>query len=253
MDLLNLLVNTMTTDSSVKNLVKKTGGSEEQVQNAVASAVPVLLKSMTNNVQTKKGANSLLEALTQHTSEDTIESQIENADEDDGNAIINHILGKNTKTVVSGLSKQSGMKANQITSLLGNIAPALLSGLSAATKQASTANNGAVDLSSLLTLFGGGSGGGLAGMLLSSLLGGGSSSKNTSSSGGSLLGSLLGGLGGSTATAKKTTTKKTSSSRGGSLLSTLLGGGKSAPEPEPEDTSSFDGSALLGALLNAMK
>ena len=93
----------------------RSGGTTEQVQNTVASAIPVLLQSMTSNASTKKGAASLLEALTQHTSKDSIESQIANADEADGNAIINHILGSNSKSVVSALSKQSGLKTSQAT------------------------------------------------------------------------------------------------------------------------------------------
>ena len=244
MDLLNVLLNTMTTDSSVNSLAAKTGASTDQVTSTVASAIPVLLQSMTKNASTEKGAASLLDALTQHTGEETIESQIQNADEKDGNAIIKHILGGESKTVVDSLSAQSGMNASQVTSLLGSIAPALLTCLSAATKSASRTSsgaNGAVDLSSLIKLFGGSSSG-LAGTLLSSMLGGGSS-RNSGGLAGSLLGSLLGGG----------SSKKSQSSMAGSLLGSLLGGGTSSSQQQKQDTSSFDGSALLGALLSAMK
>lgn len=236
MDLLNVLLNTMTSDSSVQSLAEKTGGTTEQVQSTVAQAIPVLLQSMTNNASTKKGAESLLEALTQHTSKDSMQSQIENADETDGNAIIKHILGSNAKSVVSALAKESGMKTTQVNSLLGSIAPALLSGLSAATKAASKSKSAGTDLTSLIKLFGGSSSkssSNLSGALLSSLL--------SSKGGSSLVGSLIG------AGAKKAVSNAAGNAAG-SLIGSLLGGGSA----KKSDTSSFDGSALLGALLGAM-
>ena len=57
---------------------------------------------------------------------------------DDGNAIIGHILGNNTDSVVEMLAGQNGVSNEQASSLLGNLAPALLSSLSAATNQAQT-------------------------------------------------------------------------------------------------------------------
>ena len=97
--------------------------------------------------------------------------QLQNADEEDGTKILGHILGGNLGNVVGALSQQTGVQQNQVQSLLGLIAPALLSGLSAATNHAQQQNS--YDMSGLLSLFGGQPQQQQTGGLLSQLLGGG--------------------------------------------------------------------------------
>lgn len=197
MNLVEMLTKTMTSKSSVEALSKKAGTSEKQTSSLISSALPMLISYMTQNALSSDGAASLANALTQHTDTSSMVQQFANADSADGNAIISHILGNDSASVVSDLAQQSGCDESQVTSLLGNMAPGLLSGLSAATTSAqSSQQSSGFDFSSLMSAFGGGqeeeeqtsSGGGF----LSSLFGGGSSGSSNDGSG--LISSLLGFL-----------------------------------------------------------
>lgn len=213
MNLLDMLSGSLTADSSVDALAGKTGASSDQTSSLINAALPILMGALTNNASSQDGAQSLLGALSQHTDMGSMAQQLMTADEEDGEKIIQHILGGNSQSVIQSLSGQTGMDSSQVSSLLNNMAPAMMSGLSAATTQASNAPAGeALDFSSLMGAFGGSQGGGASG-LLGGLLGGGDSS-------GGGLGNLLGGLFGG-------------------------GGGN-------EDTSAFDGSSLLSSLMNFM-
>ena len=240
MNLLNMLASTMTSDTSLNALSQKTGGSIEQITKLIQSALPILLKFMTKNAASPAGAQSLLGALSQHTNTRSMDLQIGDADEEDGGKIVRHILGDDSEKVVKALSNETQMNTDQVTRALSDIAPALMSGLSAATNSASKVNLAdGLDLSDLMGMFGGAapaasqSGGLLGG--LGNLLGGGSDSG--SSQGGGLLGGLLGG----------------GSSQGGGLLGGLFGGGK----PEAPAASGLDGllggnTAGLGNLLGGL-
>ena len=153
MNLLSLLLGSMMTQSSVNNLSGKTGTSQSAIMRLLPLAIPILIKYLTRNAQSQQGALSLLGALTQHKNTNSMELQLADADADDGDKILNHILGGNYGNVMNQLAGQSGMSEDQVSSVLANIAPALLSGVSAANTQQQSA--GAGSLGSLMSMFGG--------------------------------------------------------------------------------------------------
>ena len=132
MDLLNLFTGAMTSQSSVNTLSEKTGASNAQIKKLLILALPLIIKAMTSNASSQNGASSLLSALTQHKSTASLDTQVKEADAEDGAKIIGHILGGNSQSVMNSLAAQSGMNSDQVGSVLANIAPALLSGVSAA-------------------------------------------------------------------------------------------------------------------------
>lgn len=132
MDLLQLLLGTMTTQSSVNSVAGKTGLSNKQVKKLMALAIPLLIKYMTKNASSGAGAQSLLGALAQHTNKKDMAQQLGDADETDGGKIIHHILGNSQGEVTQDLSAQTGLNASQISQVLAVIAPALMSGVSEA-------------------------------------------------------------------------------------------------------------------------
>lgn len=210
MNLLNMLMGAMTSSSSIEALSGKTGTSSSVTSSLVSAALPMLMQALTSNASSQDGAQSLLGALSQHTSTETMSSQIANADTEDGNAIINHILGQNTGSVIQSLSSQTGASESQVSSLLGNMAPAMMSGLSAATTSANTseASEGGFDFTDLLGAFGG------------------AQASNTQSASQSGLGGLLSGLfGGASQVAESSSTvsEVSADDDGSSLLSSLLG------------------------------
>ena len=151
MNLLGILLKAMLSEGALKALAKKTGLNSKQLKKILPLAVPLLLKMLTKNASDKDGALSLLGALTQHTSKKPMAQQLEEADQDDGAKIIGHILGKDSQSSLLSLSSQSGLSQQQVSSVLSGIAPALLSGLSAATASAGS-SAGKVDLSDGLDL-----------------------------------------------------------------------------------------------------
>ena len=197
MNLLSLLLNSLLTDSSVSALAKKTGLSAASLKKLIPLAIPLLLKFLTSNASSESGALSLLGALSQHTNQKALSDQINEADTEDGGKIIGHIFGNQSDVVTNRLAQQSGMSERDVSSALAGIAPALMSGLSAANHTVSAAPkvdlSDGIDLSDLLGMFAGAQsvqqvpqsqsyGGGL----LSGLLGGSSSGL------GDLFGSMLG-------------------------------------------------------------
>ena len=153
MNLLGILLKALLSEGALKALAKKTGLGPKQLKKLLPLAVPLLIKMLTKNASEKDGALSLLGALTQHTSKKSMEEQIEEADTEDGGKIIGHILGKEKDQSLLTLSNQSGPSQQQVSSVLSGIAPALLSGLSAATSSVGSGSSaGKVDLSDGLDL-----------------------------------------------------------------------------------------------------
>ena len=265
MNLLQLLLGTLTTNDSVSSVSKKTGVSSKTISKLMMIAVPLLISYMTKNASKKEGAQSLLGALTQHTSTQTVSQQIANADTEDGAKIIAHILGQDQNAVVNNLAKESNLSASDVNAVLNSIAPALLNSLSTATTtaakpqttkpQTTTAKKkktSGVDLSDgidLTDVFGLLSGAASTqtsspASLLSGLLGG--TTQTQSSQGSDLATNLLGTLLTSAATSNK---KQSNSADLGNLLGTLLGG----TSQKQTTTAQADGTELLGLLTGLLK
>lgn len=225
MNLLQLLLGSLTSNDSVNSMSKKTGVSSKMTSKLLMMAIPLLISYMTKNASKKEGAQSLLGALTQHNSKETVANQVANADAVDGAKIIGHILGQDQNTVINNLAKESGASAAEVNTILSNIAPALLSSLSTATnstaaKQTSGVNLAdGIDLSDVMGLLGG-------------------VKQSSSSAATSLLGSLLGG----------TSNKKNDVADLTNVLGTLLGGTSNAKTSKKD----VDGTELLGLLTALM-
>ena len=218
MNLLETLLGSMTSGTSVAALAGKVGASDDQIAKLIKAALPMLIAKLTKNASTQDGAASLLSALSQHTDTKAMATMFSDADEEDGGKILGHVLGNDTASVVKTLADETGMDAAQVEKSLGSVAPALLSSLSAAADKAK-----GVDLSDGLDCSD------LAGVLSSE------SDKE------GLLGGLLGGLGGNLGI-------NTANGIGG--LFTGLFGGKKEEEPTG---AAVDGTQLISSLMSLMK
>ena len=152
MNLLSVLFKALLSEEAIKALAKKTGLEGKQLTKLLPLAIPVLMKMLTRNASSESGASSLLTALTQHTGKASAAQQIAEADTEDGEKIIAHILGSKKEEELQALSAQSGLSENEVSSALSGIAPTLLTTLSAATQNAKPASSGKVDLSDGLDL-----------------------------------------------------------------------------------------------------
>lgn len=221
MNLLSLLLKSLLTDSSITALAKKTGLNASSLKKLIPLAIPLLLKFLTKNASNESGALSLLGALSQHTNQKALSDQIDEADTEDGGKIINHIFGSESEDVTNQLALESGMSQRDVNSALAGIAPALMSGLSAATNSVSSAPK--VDLSDGLDLSD------LMGMFVGTQQ---AQQAQNQPSGGGLLSGLLGG----------------NNAGLGGLFGSLFG--SSAPQASQENE--FNGTQLL-SLLSSMR
>jgi len=157
MNLLNVLLKTLLSSDSLSALIKKTGLSGKQLKTLIPLAIPLLLKFLTKNASSESGAQALLGALGQHTSQKSMAEQLGEADEEDGGKIVAHILGEDSDKAIGGLAAQSGLSSAQVNKALSGIAPALLSSLSSATGAAAKKVDlsDGLDLSELMVLLGG--------------------------------------------------------------------------------------------------
>ena len=143
MNLLGLLLKAMTAKAALQQIANKTGLSEKQIKRLIMIATPLLIKYMTQNASSGDGASSLLGALMQHTSKKEMDQQLKEADETDGKKIIGHIFGKKEPEVTQSLSAQSGLTAEQVNQILAIMAPAILTGVSEAASNTTTAQGSA--------------------------------------------------------------------------------------------------------------
>ena len=221
MNLLGLLLSAMTSQASVGQVSGKTGLSEKQIKKLMMITIPLLIRYMPQYAASNNGAQSLLGALMQHNKKDEMQLQLKDADEEDGGKIINHIFGSESEDVTNQLALESGMSQRDVSSALAGIAPALMSGLSAATNSVSSAPK--VDLSDGLDLSD------LMGMFVGTQQ---AQQAQNQPSGGGLLSGLLGG----------------NNAGLGGLFGSLFG--SSAPQASQENE--FNGTQLL-SLLSSMR
>lgn len=250
MDLSQVLFNSLLGDSSLKTLSKNSGASQDQVQQVMGLALPVLMKNMQSNASTKKGETSLAKALADHGTDDVsnISAFLANVDLEDGNKILSHILGKNKETVEEDIADQTGLTSTQTSGILANVAPLLLSLLGGSLLGGQSKGSATSSSNGLA--------GGLAGMLASALFGGGSSGSSSGGGGGledlliGSLGSVLGGALTQENTKKKTTAKKTttkSTAKKTTSKSTAKSSTKKSAAKKAEPDNVLD--TLIGSLL----
>ncbi|MDE6674102.1 MAG: DUF937 domain-containing protein [Acetatifactor sp.] len=129
MALLDMLAGELLGTKSVGELSKSAGASNEQVKQLVTKAVPLLISGMYQNSSTDEGAQSLEKALDAHApnAEKSTSAMLSKADVKDGMKIVKHLLGDNEKEVTKGLSQSTGLSQTQVTTLLGQLAPVVLS------------------------------------------------------------------------------------------------------------------------------
>ncbi|HVK23113.1 MAG TPA: DUF937 domain-containing protein [Actinokineospora sp.] len=170
----------------LSQLAGQLGVDEQTAEQATRAALPALLGGMQANAQDPGGAQSLFEALGQH-STGLVDGgvDLDKVDTDDGSKIVNHVFGDQKTEVVNTLGGLGSVGKGLIAKLLPLLAPIVMSylakklgaklgGGSEEPQQQPQAQGGG-GLGDLLGGLLGGSGGGLGnlGDLLGGLLGGG--------------------------------------------------------------------------------
>lgn len=121
----------------------QTGASENKTADVLSMALPVLLGAMKKNAQTQEGASGLLGALSnKHDGSilDNLGSLLGGGSVDqevinDGEGILNHVLGGKQPVVENTLSQKSGLDAGTVAQILKIAAPILLGVIGKQTKE----------------------------------------------------------------------------------------------------------------------
>ena len=114
----------------VAQLAKSLGTDENQMEGAVAAAIPAILAGMANNTRQPAGAEALSNALNAHSPSifDQLGSLLGGSS--DGAKILGHVLGARQPKVAENLSGQSGINLDVIMKLLPILAPLVMGYLS---------------------------------------------------------------------------------------------------------------------------
>ncbi|MDN5766722.1 MAG: DUF937 domain-containing protein [Humibacillus sp.] len=142
----------------ISQLASQWGVDESEIKAATRSALPALLGGLQANASDPSGADSIVSALSNHTS--TVRG-LDDIDENDGQKIVGNIFGGQQDQVVSQLGGHGGSSSSIISKLMPILAPIVMSWL--ARKMGGAGGSGAD---------GAGAGGGLGG-ILGGMLGGG--------------------------------------------------------------------------------
>ncbi|HVT02011.1 MAG TPA: DUF937 domain-containing protein [Thermoanaerobaculia bacterium] len=114
---------------TIANISQQLGASPADVSSGIAAALPVLLSGLHRNASDPQGAAALDSALNAHDGSilDNLGSLLGGgATGGIGAAILAHILGKRQAPVEEGVSRASGLSAQQVSQLLMMLAPIVM-------------------------------------------------------------------------------------------------------------------------------
>lgn len=121
----------------VGGLSRQLGVNDSRVSSAVSMALPFLLSQMNKNARTSQGAESLNQALNQHSGSalNNIESILNSPNMADGLGILGHVFGNKQNQVARNIGNQSGLSAGNVMQILATLAPVVMSFLGSQKQQ----------------------------------------------------------------------------------------------------------------------
>lgn len=117
----------------LQEISSELGVEEDQAKTAVSTALPLLVKALSNNAQSG-AADNIFNAVSKDHSGDLINSLgssmgLGGLDLGSGAKILGHILGGQQSSVEGGLASMTGLNSSSIGKLLTILAPLVLSAL----------------------------------------------------------------------------------------------------------------------------
>lgn len=118
--------------AGVSQIATGLGADESAVNGAVAAAIPAIVAGMANNSRDPRGADSLSNALNNHSPSifGDLGALLGAGGSSDGAKILGHVLGGRQPAVEQNLSQQSGVSIDLIMKLLPILAPLVMGYLS---------------------------------------------------------------------------------------------------------------------------
>ncbi|MGH1488221.1 MAG: DUF937 domain-containing protein [Acidimicrobiales bacterium] len=118
--------------AGMAQIAKSLGADEGAVGSAVGAALPAIIAGMANNARQPSGAESLANALNDHSPSifDSLGGLLGGGGAADGAKILGHVLGGRQPSVAENLAGQSGLDVGMIMKLLPILAPLVMGYLS---------------------------------------------------------------------------------------------------------------------------
>lgn len=149
--LLQTLLSQLSGDS-LSAITDQLGIDESTAQKAVGLALPLLIGSLNRNSSSADGAHALTNAVARDHDgsilSDLASNLMKPKVQEDGLAILGHVLGAKKENIGNSLGKASGLDSTQVIQLLSMLAPVVLGTIGKAQRQK---NLDAQGVASLLT------------------------------------------------------------------------------------------------------
>lgn len=153
MDIFQMLSDISGNQEMIKKLNQSVNAEPDKLEKAVQIGIPMLMEALNRNTNTPQGAQSLAKALEQHQNDqvDDLTGFFNKVDTQDGSQILQHIFTNKNQVVQQNFSKTTGLKLDQVSSLLSTLAPLLLGILGNQKKTQNLDANGISNLTSSLS------------------------------------------------------------------------------------------------------
>lgn len=127
------------------------GVGEKEAESAVEVVMPLLLKGMQGQMQNQDTKYGFLQALNDHSKEDTsdLKKAVKNVDVEDGAKIVKHLFGAGEEEVAAQAKKKSGLDTKTILKVMAILAPILMSKMGK-TAKTETAKSSSGDMMSVV-------------------------------------------------------------------------------------------------------
>lgn len=113
-----------------EKIASKLGVDEEVIGSVIDKGLPLIMGQLNKNSETEQGAESLNKALEKHDGSllDNLADIVENnAAQDDGKKILNHVFSDQIENVIGSVGKDGNINSDQTKQILSMLAPVVMS------------------------------------------------------------------------------------------------------------------------------
>jgi hypothetical protein len=148
---MNTMLKLLLSSDALGQVSKQAGVSENDAAAVLQDVLPILLKGMQGQASNKSTQQGFLQALADHSKEDTsdVSKFLSKVDTEDGSKIVRHLLGAEEEAVAAKAKKKSGIDAKKILKIMAIVAPLLMSQMGKSAKESkktAAGNIGAADV-----------------------------------------------------------------------------------------------------------
>ena len=119
-------------EGGLESLAAALGSDPDATRTAAAAALPLLLGALAKNASSEEGATSLAGALDRDHDGSVLDGPAEaiaRRDRDEGDRILEHVLGGNRAVAEAGIARASGLNSTQASEMLAKLAPLVMGAL----------------------------------------------------------------------------------------------------------------------------